>query len=118
MPTGNTAPITQNEINVTLQAQDAFQTAVGDLTSIVSEAFDSGSTLSSNAMVTTAGEKFGGAVVQWVEDFEDMRSTLQWMATQLGDTAQQLQAGNQQSYEMAAALPAFGSSGFVSSPGS
>jgi hypothetical protein len=60
-------------------------------------------------MVTTAGAKFGGAVVQWTEDFDDLRNTLNWMATQLGDTAQQLQASNQQSLEMAASLPSFGS---------
>lgn len=113
MPTGNSAPVTQNEINVTLQAQDAFLTAVGDLNSIISQVFDSGTTLSTNAMVTTAGAKFGGAVSQWVQDFEDMRSTLQWMADQLGETAQKLKAGDQQSFEMAAALPSFGSSGFV-----
>lgn len=116
MPTADGASVTQNEINVTLQAHDAFATAVGDLTSIVSQVFDSGSSLSSNAMVTTAGAKFGGAVNTWCQDFEDMRSTLQWMTNQLYDTAQQLQAGNQQNEDMAAALPSFGASGFVSPP--
>jgi hypothetical protein len=106
MPT--TGTVTQNEINVTLQAQQAFEQAVTALTSIVSEVFDSQSQLTSNGMVTTAGQRFGGAVVQWTEDFEDLRSTLNWMATQLGDTAKSLQASNQQSYEMAASLPGFG----------
>ena len=54
-------------------------------------------------MVTTAGERFGMAVVQWTQDFEDLRSTLNWMAQQLGDTALQLQRSNQQGMEMAAA---------------
>lgn len=45
--------------------------------------------------------------MQWTEDFEDLRSTLNWMANQLGDTAKSLQASNQQSYEMAASLPSF-----------
>jgi hypothetical protein len=116
MPTGNSAPVTQNEINVTLQAQQAFEEAVAALTSIVSEVFDSQQQLTTNAMVTTAGERFGGAVVQWAEDFEDLRSSLNWMAQQLGDTAQQLQRSNQQGVEMAAALPQFGSSGSVSYP--
>jgi hypothetical protein len=111
MPTGNNAPVTQNEVDVTLRAQDQFLTAVGDLNSIISQVFDSGTTLSTNAMVTTAGQKFGSAVGQWVTDFEDMRSTLQWMADQLGETAAKLKAGNQQSYEMAAALPSFGGAG-------
>jgi hypothetical protein len=117
MPTGASAPVTQNEIDVTLKAQDAFLTAVGDLNSIISQVFDSGNTLSTNAMVTTAGAKFGGAVTQWVTDFEDMRSTLQWMADQLGDTAAKLKAGNQQSWEMAAALPSFGGAGDSAYPG-
>jgi hypothetical protein len=103
--TGN---VTQNEINVTLQAQQAFEQAVTALTSIVSSVFDSQSQLTSSGMVTTAGQRFGGAVVQWTEDFDDIRNTLNWMAQQLGDTAQQLQSSNQQSYEMAASLPAAG----------
>ncbi len=107
MPT--TGIVTQNEINVTLQAQQAFEQAVTALTSIVSEVFDSQSQLTSNGMVTTAGQRFGGAVVQWTHDFEDLRSTLNWMAQQLGDTARSLQASNQQTYEMAASLPSFGS---------
>ncbi len=103
MPT--TGAVTQNEINVTLQAQQAFEQAVTALTSIVSEVFDSQSQLTSGGMVTTAGARFGGAVVQWTEDFNDLRSTLSWMAQQLGDTATLLRASNQQSLEMAAALP-------------
>jgi hypothetical protein len=97
-----------NEINVTLQAQQAFEQAVTALTSIVTEVFSSQQQLTTNAMVTTAGQQFGGVVVRWAEDFEDLRSTLNWMAQQLGDTAQQLQKGNEQSAEMAAALPRFG----------
>ncbi|HET7014922.1 MAG TPA: hypothetical protein VFI65_13490 [Streptosporangiaceae bacterium] len=116
MPVGNSAPVTQNEINVTLQAQQAFEDAVTALTQIVTGVFDSQQQLTSSAMVTTAGERFGAAVVQWSEDFEDLRSTLSWMAQQLGDTAQQLQQSNQQGLEMAAALPQFGNSGFVGAP--
>lgn len=110
---GNTL---QNEINVTLQAQQAFEQAVAALTSIVSEVFDSQQQLTTNGMVTTAGQRFGTYVVQWAEDFEDMRSTLNWMAQQLGDTAQQMQKGNEVSADMAAQLPKFGTSGFISPP--
>jgi hypothetical protein len=116
MPAGNSAPVTQNEINVTLQAQQAFEGAVTALTQIVSGVFDSQQQLTTSAMVTTAGQRFGMAVVQWTQDFEDLRSTLNWMAQQLGDTALQLQRSNQQGMEMAAALPQFGSSGFVGAP--
>ncbi|HEY2579881.1 MAG TPA: hypothetical protein VGI74_26510 [Streptosporangiaceae bacterium] len=106
MPTSGT--VTANEIQVTLHAQQAFEEAVTALNSIVSQVFDSQSQLTSNGMVTTAGQRFGGAVVQWTEDFDDIRNTLKWMAQQLGDTAQQLQASNQQSEEMAATLPGGG----------
>src|SRR5258708_3088896 len=108
MPTGNSSPVTQNEINVTLQAQQAFESAVGSLNQIVTGVFEAQQQLTTNGMVTTAGARFGGAVVKWTEDFEGLRSTLNWMAQQLGDTAQQLQHSNQQSEEMAAAMPQFG----------
>jgi hypothetical protein len=110
MATDSSAAVTQNEINVTLHAQTAFQDAVSALNQIVSGVFDSQQQLTTNAMVTTAGERFGAAVVQWTQDFEDLRSTLNWMAQQLGDTALQLQKSNQQGAEMAAALPQFSSS--------
>jgi uncharacterized protein YukE len=107
MPTAG--PVTQNEITVTYQAQQAFEDAVTALTNIVSSVFDSQQQLTTDGMVTSAGARFGGAVVQWTEDFEDIRGTLAWMAQQLGDTAQQMQSTNQQATEAAAALPAFGS---------
>jgi len=107
MPAGNSAPVTQNEIDVTVHAQQAFDEAVTALNQIVSGVFDSQQQLTTNAMVTTAGERFGMAVVQWTQDFEDLRSTLNWMSMQLGDTAAKLRASNQQSEEMAAALPTF-----------
>src|SRR5260370_20987711 len=113
MPTGNSAAVTQKELTVTLAAQQAFEQAVNALTQIVSGVFDSQQQLTTTAMVTTAGERFGSAVVQWTQDFEDLRSTLNWMAQQLGDTALKLPSSNQQGTEMAAALPQFGSDGFV-----
>jgi hypothetical protein len=106
-----TGPVTSNEIQVTLQAQEAFTSAVGQIRSIVSNVLESGQTLTSTAMMTTAGAKFGGAVSQWSESASDIVNTLNWMAEQLGNTAQQLQAGNQQAEEMAASLPAAGNFG-------
>ena len=118
MATGNTAPVTANEIHVTLQAQGYFQEAVAQLTQIVSQVLEANSQLTGTAMVTSAGLKFGSVVAMWCEDFEDMRSTLARMAENLGITAQRLQAGNQQGEDMAAALPQFGQGGFVSWQGS
>jgi uncharacterized protein YukE len=103
MPTGNST--LQNEITVTLHAQDAFEEAVNALTQIVTEVFSSQQQLTSSGMVTTAGERFGSAVVRWTEDFDDLRSALSTMAQQLGDTAQRLQSSNQRAVEMAAGMP-------------
>lgn len=106
--TGN---VTANEINVTLKAQGDFQSAAGQIQKIIGDVLDAGSNLSSSAMVTTAGAKFGSAVQQWVESATDIVKTLEWMANELGATAQQLQSGNQQSEEMAAGLPTPGNFG-------
>jgi uncharacterized protein YukE len=103
-----TGAVTSNEINVTLQAQNAFENAVSQIKSIISNVLESGQQLSTSAMITTAGAKFGSVVQQWTESATDIVNVLNWMAQQLGATAQQLQAGNQQSEEMAASLPAMG----------
>jgi hypothetical protein len=111
MPT--TGAVTANEISVTLQAQQAFQEGVAALMSIHGAVFDAQTQLTTTGMVTTAGAKFGGAVQQWCEYFNDIVGTMQWMEEQLGYTAQQLQAGNQEAANAAAALPppdSFGSS--------
>src|SRR5260370_17142539 len=102
--TGNTLA---NEAQVTLKAKDAFDGAVAKLTSIVSGVFESQQQLTSTAMVTTAGERFGGVVVQWAQDFEDLRSTLNWMSQQLGDTPQQLTTATTQPPHLPPPLPPF-----------
>jgi uncharacterized protein YukE len=104
-------PVTSNEITVTLQAQSEFQNAVSQIRSTISNVLESGNQLSTTAMITTAGAKFGGVVSQWCESASDIVNTLNWMSEQLGSTAQQLQAGNQQSEEMAAGLPGTGNFG-------
>jgi len=104
--------VTSNEISVTLQAQGIFNEKVTELTTVGSLVNEWGGVqLSQNAMATTAGTIFAQAVGLWTEDLNDIKNTLNWMAQQLGDTAAQLQAGNQQNEEMAAALPTFGDSG-------
>jgi len=103
MPT--TGAVTANEIQVTLTAKGAFEDAVNSLTTIGANVLDSAQTLATTAMVTTAGAKFGQAMTTWCDDFRDIKNTLQWMATQLGDTAIQLQASNQQNTDAAAQIP-------------
>jgi uncharacterized protein YukE len=104
-------PVTANEITVTLQAQSEFENAVSQIRSIVSNVLESGNQLTTTAMITTAGAKFGGVVQEWCQSASDIVNTLNWMGEQLGSTAQQLQAGNQQAEEMAAAMPAAGNFG-------
>jgi hypothetical protein len=104
-------PVTANEINVTLQAQGEFENAVSQIRSIISNVLESGNQLTTTAMITTAGAKFGGVVSEWCQSAGDIVNTLNWMTEQLGSTAQQLQAGNQQAEEMAAAMPAAGNFG-------
>jgi hypothetical protein len=103
-----------NEIATTQHAQGAFYEAVTALTRIVSTVLDSQGQLTTSGMVTSAGAQFGTGCVQWCDDFNNLRSSLQWMGDQLGQTAQQLMAGNQQCNEMASAmttnLPNFGPS--------
>jgi hypothetical protein len=106
-----TGAVTANEINVTQQAQQAFENAVSSITTTISNVLESGTTLASSAMITTAGAKFGSVVGDWSQSASDIVNVLKWMAEQLGVTAQQLQAGNQQSEEMAAALPGTGNFG-------
>jgi uncharacterized protein YukE len=106
-----TGPVTANEINVTLQAQNAVENAVSQIKTIISNVLESGQQLSTTAMVTTAGAKFGSVVGQWAESATDIINVLNWMAEQLGSTAHQLQAGNQQAEEMAAAVPVIGNFG-------
>jgi hypothetical protein len=97
-------PVTMNTIPVTQQAQQAFEAAVTDLTSIVSSVLDSNQQLTSDAMVSDTGRKFGGAVVLWVEKFEDLRRTLQWMAEQLGVQWQTMLQNENKGVEIASGL--------------
>lgn len=104
----------QNEIGVTLQAQQDFENAVGQLNSIHSDVTTSQQQLTAAAMATTAGQALGNVLQRWGEDFQDITGVLNWMAGQLGHTAQLLQQGNQQSADMANSIriPGFGSFGF------
>jgi uncharacterized protein YukE len=99
---------TANEILVTQQAAGHFMDTAGQISQAIANVLDGGQQLSATAMITTAGAKFGTAVGHWCESAEDIVNILKWMSEQLGATAQQLQASNQQSEEMAAGLPSFG----------
>lgn len=100
------APVTAATIPVTLKAQGDFQDAVHDLDIIAAQVTDSAQILTTTAMVSSAGSKFGASCAQWVEDFNDIRQTLSWMAEQLGNTAQQMMANEQHNTDLASGLTA------------
>jgi flagellar hook-associated protein FlgK len=102
MPT--TGAVTANEITVTLQAQTSFSDAVQSLNTIGGNVYESAQSLANSAMVTTAGDAFAKAMSTWCEDFNDIYKMLNTMAEQLGTTATALQAGNQQSADMAVTI--------------
>jgi hypothetical protein len=98
------APVTAATVAVTQKAAEYFSEAVQSLNSIRASVFESGTTLASQAMITTAGAKFAGAVAQWTEDFDDIRNTLNWMSEQLTDTANQMLANEANNVDIAGGL--------------
>jgi hypothetical protein len=117
MPAADGSPVTANEINVTVTAQQDFLDAVSAMSAIGSLVMESGGQALVQAMATTAGSGMASVISMWAEDFNDIKNTLQWMADQLGDTAAQLQAGNQQNTDMALSLPTFtDSASFTAAP--
>jgi hypothetical protein len=116
MTTPGGSGTTQGVIAIYHQSQQAFLDAVSAMTSIVSSVLDSSQQLTTSAMVSTAGAAWGNAVVPWLDDFNDLRSTLQWMADQLGNQAQQMQNNEQNNVDLASgiqvqALPGYGQFG-------
>jgi hypothetical protein len=101
---GSTGNVTQNEINATQNGQQAFEEAVNALNTIVSSVLDSNTQLTTSAMVSQAGAKFGSAVEQWLDDFNDLRGVTQWMGEQLGTTWRQMVQNEQNNTDLAAGL--------------
>jgi hypothetical protein len=98
------APVTAATVAVTQKAADYFSEAVSSLDSIKASVFESGTTLASQAMITTAGAKFAAAVGAWTEDFDDIRNTLNWMSEQLTATANQMLANEANNVDIAGGL--------------
>jgi hypothetical protein len=113
-PIVTTPNVTQNTLSVTQHAQEAFVTAVNDLMSILNGVLDANGQLTSVAMVSQAGAKFGSAISQWLDDFWDLKGTLSWMAEQLATQLQQMAANEQNNTDLASGigctpLPGYGS---------
>ncbi len=98
------AAVTANTISVTRTAQGDFETASSDLTSIGNSIAEARMTLTNQAMVSESGAQFGVAVDQWMDSFNDIQRTLQWMAQALGDTAQQIQNNEANNADLASGL--------------
>ncbi|HMH93598.1 MAG TPA: hypothetical protein VK586_21265 [Streptosporangiaceae bacterium] len=100
------APVTAATVSVTQTAAEYFREAVQNLDMIKNAVFESGTTLASQAMITTAGGLFAKAIGQWTEDFYDIRNTLNWMSEQLTNTANQILANEQHNAGLASGLSA------------
>lgn len=98
------APLTAQQAQIILQSADVFDEGVNAMNRIYGEVFASSDTLRGQAMVTTAGSRFAAAVVEWTNDFNDIKSTLQQMANQLRSTTQQTTANNQRNFELASGI--------------
>jgi hypothetical protein len=107
-----TPNLTQNEINATQQGQQAFEECVNSLTQIVSTVMQSNQQLTSNGMVSAAGQQYGKAIEQWCNDFEDIRGVTKWMADQLEATWQQMVANENNGVDIASGITAPGLPGF------
>jgi hypothetical protein len=107
------APVTAATVPILYQAQGYFTEGVNALDQIITQVFESQAQLTSTAMITTAGAKFGGAVVQWTEDFNNIRNTLSQMAELLGFTAQKIQQNEQNNVALATGLPAADQPGYT-----
>jgi phage terminase small subunit len=95
------APVTAQQAHIILQSAQVFDEGVSAMNSIYSEVFTAQDTLKGQAMVTTAGSRFAMAVVEWTNDFNDIKNTLSNMSTQLRATTQQTTANNQRNVELA-----------------
>jgi hypothetical protein len=109
------APVTAATVPILQQASGYFTEGVTALDQIITQVFESQSELTSTAMITTAGAKFGGAVVQWTEDFNNIRNTLSQMAELLSTTAQKILQNEQNNVALASGLPAADQPGYTGS---
>ncbi|MGD0558673.1 MAG: hypothetical protein ABSA93_27305 [Streptosporangiaceae bacterium] len=109
--------VTQNQLNITQQAQEAFQTAVGDMNSILGGVEGSNNQLITAAMVSTAGGKLNGAVVQWLDDFNALKNSLQNIADQLETQWKTMLQNEQNNTDLASGVIPVSVSGIVSQTG-
>jgi inhibitor of KinA sporulation pathway (predicted exonuclease) len=98
------APLTAQQRQVILQSAQVFEEGVSAMNRVYSEVFAAGDQLRGQAMVSTAGTQFAGAVTRWVDDFNNVKQLLQTMHDQLISTTNQTTNTNVVNQEIAAAL--------------
>jgi hypothetical protein len=98
------APVTANTIPITRQAQGTFTDTVTALNRVAGEVYGAMGDLINDGMVSLSGAKFNAAVQEWNWYFLDVVRACQWMADTLGQTADQIQANEQNNVDLAAGL--------------
>jgi hypothetical protein len=99
-----TTPLTAQQSQVITQSAQVFEDGVNAMNQVYSQVFAAGSQLQGQAMVSTAGQQFGVAITRWVDDFNNIKQTLQAMHDQLLSTTGQTTSTNTANAEIAAAL--------------
>ncbi len=97
-------PLTAQQRQIVLQSAQIFEEGVSAMNQIYGEVFAAGDQLRGQAMVSTAGQQFGVAITRWVDDFNNIKQTLQAMHDQLISTTDQTTNTNAVNAEIAAAL--------------
>jgi len=99
-----TTPITAQERSAIMAGVNDFHDGVNSMNNIYSGATVAGSTLSGQAMRSTAGATLSKVITQWTDDFNNIKALLQAMADQLLSTTNQTVSADQANAEVAAAL--------------
>jgi hypothetical protein len=95
---------TSNALDVTKGAQGQFAEAVSYLEQVVTNILDSSQQLTTAAMVSQAGAKFGSVVGLWAEKAGDILNNLEEMVQFLGFQIQALEQNEDNNTALAAAL--------------
>jgi hypothetical protein len=95
---------TSNALNVTQSAQGQFQESVNYLSQVITNILDSSQQLTSSAMISQAGNAFGGAVGAWAEKAGDIMNNLQNMTDYLGLQIQVLEQNEDNNTALATGL--------------
>lgn len=97
-------PLTSQQQQDILNSANVFQDGVNAMNQIYNEVFAAGDQLKGAAMVSTAGTMFGSAIVQWTDDFNNIKTLLQSMHDQLIATTQSTANTNSANEAIAQAL--------------